>query len=176
MDIGVYFPQRSEYPALHLLGVKYAVRPVLQPPTGPNDAGFISDAVIEQTDDPAYKEMYSPLGDEVLDDSADGRARLAALEPGDFATFSNGGYGFNINRLPAGTHPGLENGGGDIIAPIRCIIAAFVCKWKRGSDWTVVVYSSKHLRRWLNFYRWLGVKRAFIWRWDQDQTAIRAQL
>jgi hypothetical protein len=177
MDFGVYFPTRSDYPALRALGIVYAVRPVLMPATDrTTDAGFVSAPVIERTDDPAYTEAYG--GDEVLDPTPDGRARLAALLPGQFAGISNGGYGFNAWRLGPQFHRALENGGGDPIAPLRMLIAALNCRRLWGTDWTVVMYAGAvwWMRAQLWFYRRLGVKRVFIWRWDYQQAQIRKAL
>ena len=177
MEIGVYFPTHAEFPALAALGITYAVRPIVTPASGPNGEGFVSENYIYRTDTPSVIEAYG--GDEV-DDPTYGPARIqqaAAMTPQPaFVNISNGGWGCRDHLIPASLSRGLLNGGGDLISPLRCWWSALEAKKHWGTNWTVVLYASPHLRRSLRFYRRLGIARVFIWRFDTDATLIKQAL
>jgi hypothetical protein len=181
MELGVYFPQSSEYPALHLLGITYAVRPVITPATDPTtDKGFVSASVIERTDDPTYKEVY---GADEVDDGLEGAKRLSQAPSGSFVNISNGGYGFNAHRLSSTFHRGVLNYVGqlfpDLMSIPRGLITFLNCRRTWGTDWTVCIWA-RHPAWWIRLqlwaYRRAGVKRCFFWRWDYDQAWIRRAL
>lgn len=165
MDIGVYFPVPSDYPTLKNLGITYAVRPVIA--TTPD---FVSDGHIYRTDAPSYSEVYA--NDEIDDDLS----RLKNAPVGSFVNISNGGWGFRDHLIPPTYHRGLLNGGSDLVAPLRCWWSAHMARRHWGTDWTVILYATPHLRHALDFYRRLGIARAFIWRWDQNADPIKAAL
>lgn len=181
MEYGVYFPTIGQYPFLILRGVNYAVRPILKYATGPNDAGFVTDNAIYKIVGDGVYALWAPYSsDEVLDSSPAGKARLAALKPGDFAPFSNGGWGFNVTKLPPKVLPALENGGDDRffiipIGKIRQIVAPLVVRMRYGPNFTVIAYataSHKFLKFQLWLYKKLGVTRVFFWRYDQNMKEI----
>lgn len=181
MEIGVYFPQRSEYQSLYFLyGITYGVRPVLNKATDPStDAGFVSSPVIEKTNDPTYLEKY---GADEADDPAHPE-RITGSPPGSFVAISNGGYGFNASMIPPFLHRGVENYTGEILPDIlsipRSIFTYFNCRKKWGTDWTPIIWG-KAPAWWLRFQLWAykkaGVKRVFFWRWDYNKEWIQKVL
>lgn len=181
MEIGVYFPFRTEYPLLATLGITYAVRPVLTPSRDIFDTGFVSDAVIEKPADPTYHETY---GNDEMGEAPDrilpNPAKYAA---GVFLTLSNGKFGLNAHYLAAMYHRGMLNYMGFVLSdPFsvpRGVITGLVTRLLWGTDWTVAVWGD-HPAWWircqLTVYRWMGVRRVFLWRWDKHQTRIQSAL